>query len=263
MAFLGAALPSEVMPRAEAAAERALTLDPELGSAHLALEGILETYYWSWGRAERECKRALELNPSDSGAHGAYAEYLAAMGRLDEAVEEAKRARELDPLSLVSNREVGRMLYYARRHEESLAELHQVGEMFPDSGVVYNWVDWNYEVQGMRQRAVEADLENEQTNGRSTTVLAELRQVYKSAGPRGYWEKTVELARDGRAPLDPYELALMHIQLGNKKEALHCLEKAYQEHTVFMVWIKVDPMLDPLRSEPQFTNLLRQMGLAE
>jgi len=263
MSFLGAALPSEVMPKAEAAAERALTLDPELGPAHLALEGILETYYWSWRGAERECKRALELNPNDSGAHGAYAEYLAAVGRLDEAVEEAKRARGLDPLSLLSNREVARILYYARRHEESLAELRQVGEMFPDSAVVYNWVDWNYEVQGLRERAVEADLENEQTNGRSTEVLAELRQVYKNVGPRGYWEKAVQLASDGRAPLDPYELALMYIQLGKKKEALHCLEKAYQERTIFMTWIKVDPMLDPLRAELQFKDLLRHMGLAE
>ncbi|HYL84940.1 MAG TPA: winged helix-turn-helix domain-containing protein [Candidatus Angelobacter sp.] len=263
MSFLGADLPSVAMPKAEAAAERALTLDPELGSAHLASGSILLIYYWNWRGAEREYKRALELNPSDSEAHGGYAEYLAAVGRLDEAVEEAKRARGLDPLSLLSNREVARILYYARRHEESLAELHQVGEMFPDSGVIYNWVDWNYQVQGLREKAVEADLENEQTNGRSTEVLAELRQVYKNKGPQGYWKKAVELALQGRAPIDPYELALMYIQLGNKKEALHCLEKAYQERIVFMPWVKVDPMLDPLREEPQFKGFLRHMGLAE
>ncbi len=261
MAWLGAAHPSDAMPKGEAAAKRALMLDPELGSAHLALEGILLAYYWNWSGAEREGKRALELNPNDSEVHDGYAEYLAAVGRVDEAVEEAKRARELDPLSLVSNREVARMLYYARRHEESLAELRQVGEMFPDSGVVYNWMSWNYEAEGMREKAVEADLENEQRNGHSMEVLAELRQVYKNAGPRGYWEKTVELAREGRVEDDPYELALMYIRLGNKKEAFKWLEKAHQDRAGWMAMVKVDPMLDPLRSEPQFRDLLRQMGL--
>jgi TolB-like protein/Tfp pilus assembly protein PilF len=257
---LGGTTPVEGMPKAQAAAERAVELDPGFAEAHTALAGVLQIYRWDRRGAEREIKRALELNPSDVRAHRAYAEYLSSVGETDEAVAEIKRAWQLDPLSLLANREVGRMLYFARRYDEAIAELAQTAEMFPDSGVIFNWLSMIYLAKGMPQKAVEMDLKDRANHGGAPEVLNALRSTFESSGTRAYWQKVLQLT-EGEHPPYYYACARISIILGNKDDAFRWLDKAYQEHSVWMNWIKVDPALDPLRSDPRFQDLLRRMNL--
>jgi TolB-like protein/DNA-binding winged helix-turn-helix (wHTH) protein/Flp pilus assembly protein TadD len=257
---LGGTTPVEGMPKAQAAAERAVELDPGFAEAHTALAGVLQIYGWDRRGAEREIKRALELNPSDVRAHRAYAEYLSSVGETDEAVAEIKRAWQLDPLSLLANREVGRMLYFARRYDEAIAELAQTAEMFPDSGVIFNWLSMIYLAKGMPQKAVEMDLKDRANHGGAPEVLNALRSTFESSGTRAYWQKVLQLT-EGEHPPYYYACARISIILGNKDDAFRWLNKAYQEHSVWMNWIKVDPALDPLRSDPRFQDLLRRMNL--
>jgi tetratricopeptide (TPR) repeat protein len=200
------------------------------------------------------------LNPSDVRAHRAYAEYLSSVGETDEAVAEIKRAWQLDPLSLLANREVGRMLYFARRYDEAIAELAQTAEMFPDSGVIFNWLSMIYLAKGMPQKAVEMDLKDRANHGGASEVLNALRSTFESSGTRAYWQKVLQLT-EGEHPPYYYACARISIILGNKDDAFRWLNKAYQEHSVWMNWIKVDPALDPLRSDPRFQDLLRRMNL--
>src|SRR5204862_3167040 len=133
LSYMRQALPSEVMPRARSAAERAILLDGDLAEAHDALGEILMTYYWDWAGAEREIKRTLELNPSDAEAHLLLSLYLQAVGQVDEGLVEARRARELDPLSFHIHRNIGRGLYLARQYDRALAELRQARDRQPSS----------------------------------------------------------------------------------------------------------------------------------
>ena len=143
MSDIGGAFPREVMPRARAAAQRAVALDEELAYAHVALGYVLLTYDRDWAGAEREGRRAISLNPSDAEAHWLLSNYLAAVGRVDEAVVEMKRARDLDPLSFHLNWNVGRMLCLARKYNEALAELRRTGDMQQSPGVGI-WVFKSY-----------------------------------------------------------------------------------------------------------------------
>ncbi len=249
------AKPHDVMPKARAAAERALALDPDLAEAHAALGEVLFVYARDWPGAKREAKRALELNPSDSRAHELYGRYLQVMGQMDEAVAEMKRARELDPLSMVSNRDLGIILYLARRYDEAIAEWQQTAEMFPNSEVVFNWLSMVYRVKGNVEKSVEMDLKHRANMGESPERIAALRRIFEASGMQFYWEKSLELKRVQGIPC-----AEANIALGRKQEAFACLERSYQDGSL-PPYIKFDARLDPIRSDPRFQDLVRRMGL--
>jgi TolB-like protein/Flp pilus assembly protein TadD len=258
------ALPSEAMPRARMAAQRAIALDAELPEAHVALGEVLLSYDWDWTGAERELRRALTLNPSYADAHHTLANYLAAVGRLDEAMAEIRRARELDPFSFLINRDVGRILYFGRRYDEALAELRQAGDMQPNSSVVDLWIVKSCLKKGLADEAVAADLRvRGSRDGFNAESLDALRAAYSAKGLHGYWTKLKELIlpRFRSSTSGPYLLAEIDIYLDDKEEAFQWLEKAYENRTSFIAWIKVDPTLDPLRSDPRFSAMLQRMDL--
>lgn len=135
----------EAMPQAEAAAKQALELDPSPSQAHVALGWIRTAYDWDWAGAEREIKRALELDPNNPDARRVHAHYLQAIGRTSEAIEEERRSLELDPFSVWGNRNLGRALFFARRYAEAIAQFQKTAEMDPHSAVLFKWIAWCYE----------------------------------------------------------------------------------------------------------------------
>lgn len=262
---LGGAFASEVMLRAKAAARRAIVLDDELAEAHVALGNILLAHDWDWAGAERELRRAISLNPSHADAHQGLANYLAAVGRVDEAVTEIRRARELDPFSFYINRNVGRLLFFARRYDEAIAELRQAGDMAPNSySVVDNWIIRSLLRKGLADDAVALDLRMRMRNGLPAQSLDALRSAYSEKGMHGYWTKLREfLLPEFRSSVyGSFLLAEIDAFRDDKDEAFRSLEKAYQVRLGRMPWIKVDPSLDGLRSDPRFSALLHRMGLA-
>jgi tetratricopeptide (TPR) repeat protein len=154
----GGAFPSLLMLPAKAAVNKAVALDEELAEGHVALSSILLSYFWDWRGAEREARRAISLNPSDAEAHQWLANCLASVGRIDEAVAEIEVARALDPFSFYINREVGRLLYFARKYDQALIELRQARDMQPNSPFVETWIVKSYLKKGMADEAVRADV---------------------------------------------------------------------------------------------------------
>lgn len=256
--YLSALRPNEALPKAKSAAEKALQLDPDLAEAHVALGAVLESLDFDYAAAKREFKRAIELSPSSSYAHQSYADYLGNLGRTDEAISEIKLAQQLDPMSFYVSRDVGRILYEARQYDEALRALQEAAEMSPDSPVVYNWMSWTYDKEGIIAQSIEMDLKDEAANGASAEKLFKLRKAYENSGQRGYLRKKLELTREG-----PYALALINARLGNRDEAFRWLEKLCDERSGFAALLKVDPELDSLHSDPRFQTLLARVNLPQ
>jgi len=242
--------------------QQALQLDPGLGEAHSAL-GLLEAQWnWNWSEAERQMKLGLELSPGSAVAHNRYAVYLQAVGRLDESVLEARRAAQLDPLSFFMNRELGRALYLARRYDEANRALDRSAELDPNTSVVDNWRSWIAERQGNYALSVELALNNMPKDGVDANTINSLRRAYKNNGWIGFCQAMLrlDLQRDTNLSA-PYFIAVDEARLGNKDAAFAWLETALRTKSVWIMWIKVDPLLDGLRSDPRFPALVRRMGL--
>ena len=251
------------MPKAKAAAARALQLDEDLAEGHASLGWLLMFYDWDWVGAEREFKRAIELNPNSAIPHRYYAWCLASLSRFDEALSESKRAMELDPLSLFINRSAGTVLYCARQYDQAIDQFKKTSELDPNFRQAYGWLVKAYEAQGLHDKAVEADLtERDIAGGRAEEAIPTLKTAYASAGWKGYWQKALENEIAERNSIyDPYAFAVIYTRLGEKKLALQWLEKAYDERVCLMTSIKVNPEFDLLRSEPRFQELQHRIGL--
>lgn len=252
--------PKDLMEKARAAAQKAVELDDSLAETHTAKALVAQTLDWDWPTAEAEYRRAIALNPNYATAHHWYAEYLALMGRFDEAEKQIEQARQLDPLSLIIATDHGVFLYYARRYDAAIAQLHSVLEMDPA-----------YPRAGMIDEAyVEA--------GRRAEVLAHLEAWEKipldtpwSWGQKAYLYgrlgRTAEahhaldrcLEKNRAREIDPIVVAVAYLGLRDRNHALDWLEKAYQEHSFSLTAVKVDPTWDLVRSEPRFQELLRRM----
>ena len=264
LADSGEKAPKEVMPRARAAAEHAIALDDGLASAHTALCSVLLIYDRDWGGAERETRRAIELNHSDANAHFWLANYLAAVGHVDEAVAEARFARELDPLSFAMNWHVGRMLCLARKYDDALAELKQAEDMQPNTSPVGIWMSKSYWMKKQYREAIAKDLAvRRRRDGLDAGSVNALERAYEMNGAAGYWTKlrALLLSAYSTNAIGWYRLAEIDTYLGNRTGALAWLEKAADERPNWIPFIKVDPTLDTLRSDHRFTALLRRMAL--
>ena len=256
--------PSEYMPKARAAALRALELDQGLPEAHTALALIVQNYDYDWQTAQKEFRRAIELNPNYATAHHWYAEHLMWQGRFDEALRESERARQLDPLSLIIASDNGAILYYMRQYDLAIERFRAVREMDPNfsrSGMIRQ----AYAQKGMFADAL-ADIEKERRlYGDRPWAWSELAYFYGRNGQQA--QARLALAKleqwNRRQPLDPFPILRAHIGMGNKDQAFAYLEKAYLEHSNALTTLKVDPIYDPLRSDPRFQDLLRRAGLAQ
>ena len=263
MSSYGVVSPKEVMPKARAAAQKAIALDDKLAEAHASLAVIAQNYDWDWATAEKEYRRAIELDPNYATAHHWYAEFLALMGRFDQAFAEIQRARQLDPMSLIMATDNGAIFYFSRQYDRAIEQFRSVLEMesdFPRAHmVVYAYVE-----KGMYADAL-ADIEKWQHVQDSPWILASRTYVYGRSGQqaqaRGMLGKLEQLQR--RQPFDPLTVAVASIGVSDKEQAFAWLQKAYLEHSSSMDALKVDPIYDPLRSDARFQELLRRMGLPQ
>jgi TolB-like protein/DNA-binding winged helix-turn-helix (wHTH) protein/Tfp pilus assembly protein PilF len=253
----------ETAQKTRAAAMKALEIDESLAEAHVGLGSVLDRNDWDWTGAEREFKRAIELNPSFGRAHAMYAWDLMFVGRHDESIREAKRALELDPFSGHTYLTLAGTYYYNKRqYDQSLEYAKRWLEMFPNSFGAYNWLGRNFEAKGIYDEAVAAWQKAMALRGENAEDVAALGHAYKLAGIRGVWRWQLD-RRERELPRGEYGpagLALIYARLGDKDKALKWLETAYQQRCHGMAFIKMDPRYDSLRSDPRFQDLLRRMN---
>ncbi|PYS47659.1 MAG: hypothetical protein DMF68_15385, partial [Acidobacteria bacterium] len=256
---------TESYPKAKEAATKALELDETLAEAHASLASINYRFDWNWSQAEANFKRAIELKPDYATTHQWYSAMLAALGRFDEANSEAKRAQELEPFSLPINADAGRHLYYARQFEQALATHRKTLEM--DGSFARAHYELGY-VLAQMNRGEEAIAEFQKSlepDRNSLSALSGLGYAYAIAGQKKQAEQVIEELNDlGRQHyVSPYHLAVVYAGLGEREKALDNLEKAADERFNWIVFIKVEPIFDHLRSEPRFVSLVRRMGLSK
>jgi serine/threonine-protein kinase len=253
----------QFLQMAKAAAQKALEIDEQLPEAHTTLASLAADN-WDWAEADRLFKRAFELNPNYATAHQWYGEYLVHVGRLDEALQEFKRAQELDPTSLIINSLLGQTLYLERRYDEAIDQCQKTLEM--DSNFINaHWMlGMAYEQKAMHEEAKSEFEKAVNLSGGATNLLALLGVSYARSGneseAQNVLDKLNALIKQKRA--HPHDLAMIYTGLGDRDRAFEWLEKAYEDHSWVMLYLKVDPFFDPLRSDPRFADLLRRMGLA-
>jgi tetratricopeptide (TPR) repeat protein len=255
--------PLNAMPKAKAAALKALSLDDALCEAHTSLARVLMCFDWDWLGAEREFKRALELNPHYTTARQWYANYLLATGRIRAAIAEITLACEMEPCSLMLNCALGWVYNMSRRHDQALDQYLHTLEMDPRFVLARREVAFVYEQQRKYEEALAAIDLAIQDGGENPIVLAIRGRILASAGQReaalAAIAQLVEWQR--RAYVAPQLIAVIYAALGDRDQAFAWLNRAYGEHASPLVWLKVDPWVDQLRSDPRFDELLRQVGL--
>jgi TolB-like protein/DNA-binding winged helix-turn-helix (wHTH) protein/Tfp pilus assembly protein PilF len=260
-AFFGFAPFSEVMPKALAAAKRAIELDPQNGEAYTELGSLQTIYEWNWPAAEQSLTRGIALNPNDSIAEFKYATYLDIVGRPQDAVIHARRAVELDPLSFFMNRRLGVTLYYAREYDAALAQLRRAAEMENQPGTVDNYVSLIYAQTNLRDEAVKYDLAALESD-HARIDIASLRSAYQQRGWAAYWR--ARSAALLTLPVDSctsYEIGAGDLRTGNNDHAIDSFNRALDQRCFSMTFLKVDPLFDPIRSDPRYPALLRRLNL--
>jgi TolB-like protein/DNA-binding winged helix-turn-helix (wHTH) protein/Flp pilus assembly protein TadD len=254
---------ADYLPKAKEAALRALEIDDALPEAHVALALTLENYEWDWNSAEKEYRRAIELNPNYATAHHWYAEFLTWQGRFDEALRESESARRLDPLSLIIATDRGAIFYFSRQYDRAIEQFQSVLEMDPSFGRAHRVVD-AYIQQGRFAESVAKLEEWRLVSGDGTNTSARLVYLYGRMGQNDKAQAELRKleAMNQTHPPDPASMAMAYVGVGNKEAALNSLQKAYAERSNELTALKVEPVYDPLRDDPRFQELLRRVRLA-
>ena len=255
--------PKETYPRAKAAAIKAVELDDTLAEAHISLAMSTDMFVWDWEAAEREYKRGIELNPGYATGHHWYAEHLSETGRNDEAIAEIRKAESLDPLSLITGADVATLLVIARRYDEAIEHAKKTIELGPDFAVSHFALGMAYEQKGQSGGAIAAFQKAVEFSGGNTAFKSNLAHAYAVAGRRSDAVAILNELKDRSKHefLNPSEIALIYVGLGQKDQAMVWLEKAYEGRfdPVILTW----PAFDPLRSDPRFHDLVRRIGLPQ
>jgi len=260
--YVGARPFAEVIPQAREAAARALALDPSLAEAHNAMGSV---YYnsWNWKKSETEVQKAIELNPGFSTARIYYATYLRHVGRAEESIEQAKRALELDPLSILANSTLGDVYLSARRYDQAIAQYQKALDLHPNDSTVQSTLGLAYLSKQMYEQGMEAIQKSISLDKIDPGLSPDLAYadvlIGKTGEARQILNRLLALAR--QAPVPPGYIAMVYAALGDRKNALSWLEKAFQQHSSLITWLKTDPRFDSLREEPQFQDLMRRAGL--
>ena len=262
LAFYGSEAPNEMMPKGKAAAVTALELDDSLAEAHNSLAYIYFTNEWNWSAAEKEFKKAIRLNPKYATVHHWYAFKLAAMGRHDDALAEMKLARELDPLALIINAEVGWAYYFGRRYDKAIEQFQKTFEMDPSFSVNRMFFGLAYIQQERFPEAISELRTAVELSGDSLLMKAILGHAYGRAGDRKAAEKIIaELTETSTGYISAYNVALIYAGLGDRENALSWLARAVEQHDLFLAWMNVEPMFDSVRADPRFADLVKRIGL--
>jgi TolB-like protein/DNA-binding winged helix-turn-helix (wHTH) protein/Flp pilus assembly protein TadD len=254
--------PHEAYPTARAYAAKALAIDDTLAEAHVAMGAIKLFYDWDFAGAEREFKGAQTLDPNNAEVHHLYGDCLEIIGRFDEAKSERKLALELDPLSPAQNVVAGATHYFARQYDDAIEQLEKTVNLVPNY-YPYVWLGQAYEQKKMYDRAIETYEKGMSQGERHWQLLASLGHAYAVAGKRDKALKTLDELREmsRQAPVSPYSFAVVYSGLGDKDQTIAWLEKAYQDRSSLLLWLKVEPVFDSLHSDPRFADLLRRIGL--
>jgi TolB-like protein/tRNA A-37 threonylcarbamoyl transferase component Bud32/Flp pilus assembly protein TadD len=256
------AAPREAYPRAKAAALKALQVDETLAEAHVPLGAAGFAYDWDWAGAEKELRRAIELNPSYATAHNFYAQCLMFMGRHNEALAEIKRAQDLDPVSPIHNTVRGMVFFFARRYDEAIAECQRALELNAGFYPAHLFLAEAYEQERLHDKAISEYRKAIALQEGSTRAAAGLARGYVAAGRRTEALKIISDLRQlsKQRYVSAYGITQTYIALGDFDHAWAWLEKAFEERSFQLIWLKVDPTIDPLRSDPRFQDLLRRVN---
>jgi len=253
--------PKEALPKAKAAAIKALELDSTLGEAHNSLAFCLDGFDWDFDAAGKEFKRAIELNPGYATAHHWYAWHLSLLGRYDEAIVEMRKAENLDPLSLIINADLAELLVLGHSYDESIQQSRKTIEMDPNFALAHNQLAQAYLQKHMNDEAVAELQKAAQLSGGGPTIMANLARAYAASGERS---EAIKLLTDLKKRSNSIyshgsEIAVIYAALGDMDQAMNWLEKGYEER--FNPGVLSRPGFDPLRSDPRFQDLVRRIGL--
>lgn len=254
--------PTDFMPKAKEAAEKAMQLDDSLAEAHDSLANHKCYYDWDWAGADREFQRAIQLNPGNALIHGGYARYLDAMGRFEEASRQHEIMRELDPLTLIGFYIRGDHFLLLRQYDKAIAEFRMALDLDQNFFLAHKGLARAYKRKGMEKESISEWEQVDVLAGESDQAEA-TRIAYAHGGYKGVLKASLKAVQNQRAAgayTNPLGHASIQAQLGNKDLAFKALEEAYAER-VDVVWLNVDPAWDPIRSDPRFQDLLRRVGL--
>jgi len=267
LAVFKAISPQEAYPPAKKAALKALEIDPALAEGYAALARIKQDYEADMAGAGEDFRRAVELNPNDASSRRSYSAYLLRAGRVDEALREAQRAQETDPLLLITNANLAEVYYYARQWDQTLKYMRRVREIDPSFAKKYvgNYLYLSYMRKGMYEEAIVEDskrLSDGAGPEKEAESLAALRESYRIYGESGIWRKQIELAEKiQKGDRDrTFFMVEAYTHLGDKDQAFLWLHRAAEERHPAMASLSVDPDFDSLRSDPRFAELLSQLG---
>jgi eukaryotic-like serine/threonine-protein kinase len=255
--------PKEAFPKGKAEAKTALQLDPDLAEAHTPLAALLWLHDWQWEEADREFKRSLELSPAYPTANHWYAEYVMTMGRHGEALARIKQGQELDPLSLIINVAVGWAFYLGRRYDEAIEQLRRTVELDPNYPVTYWILGLALRKMGRYELAIAEGEKGVKLSGGSPLMRAALAHTLGAAGKtKETFQILDDLTKLARQKyVAPYFFAGIYVGLGENDRAIEYLEKSYEEHSHWLIYLHIDPSMDGLRDNPYFQNLLGRVAL--
>jgi serine/threonine-protein kinase len=265
MVWNGWLSPKEGLQKLEAGALKARELDDGLGAAHQAL-AYVRFNDWNWPQAEKEFRRAIELNPQEAAFRRFYADFLKAMGRWEEAIAESKRAQELDPLSVETNLSLGSKYYWARRYDEAIEQYRKTLELDPKHPLAHDYLADAYARKGAYTEAIAEEQKYLSLSGDEEGAAALGRDFaafgYDKAVRNQYQKNLDQLkAVSKQGYVSPMYFVFTYARLGEKDQAFAWLEKAYDEHQPWLAYLKTDPQFDPLRADPRFADLVRRVGL--
>jgi serine/threonine-protein kinase len=260
---VGSVPPHEAIPKAKAAATKALALDDMLAEAHNSLAYAKLNYDWDWPGAEAEFRRAISLNPGSPEAHHWYAHLLVSSGRFEESLAESDRALALDHLNPIINTHLGWNYFFARHYEKAVAQLGRTLELNPNYGLAYWYRGLAYEQQGKLTGAL-ADMRKGATLLTGNVVVSgDIGHVHARANERREALRVIDELRQlsTRRYVSPFEIALIYVGLGEQDRAFEWFEKAYADRADMLVYLNVDPRLDAIRRDPRFAALVARVGL--
>jgi serine/threonine protein kinase/tetratricopeptide (TPR) repeat protein len=252
----------EVLPKVKSAAAKSLELDEAGAEAHTSLAWA-RFHEWDWAGAEKEFKRAIELNPSYPTAHSWYGEYLMVQGRFDEALTEMNRASELNPLSPGLNLALGYRFYYAHQYPQAIEQIQKTLATDATFVPAHVYLGRAYEQKGTYPEAIAEMRKALDLSEGDTNELAALGHAYAMAHQVGEVKKILDQLkeRSQQTYVQPSLIAVIHVGLGDKNQAFDWLQKAYEDRSAGLLYLKVDPAFDSVRSDPRFIDLLRRIGL--
>lgn len=252
----------EAAPKAKAAALRALELDPTLAQAQTSLATVKFNYDWDWSGASEGFERAISLNPSYATAYQRYSLYLIAMGRVQDSFAQIQKARELDPLSISINFSLGWRLYMARQYDRAIAQLQSTLEMDPTYELPHLVAGQAYGQKGNYSLAIPELEKAVELSHRTPLMLSALAHTYARSGNRKAAEALLtELQTKSKIEyVSPYYFAVVYVGLGKNEQAIDWIEKAFADRSNGLVFLRMEPELDPLRSNPRFLDLQQKLG---